>query len=56
MSKKDNEYERFDRTMRRLMAVTHDEIKAKLEAEKAEKRKRKLKKTSASGRALGEKG
>ena len=32
--KKSEEFERFDRTMRDLMSVRHDEIKAKLDAEK----------------------
>jgi hypothetical protein len=51
-----NEYDSFDRTMRRLMTVSHDEIKAKLDAEKrAKARKRKAKKPSAS-RASGGRG
>ncbi|HET6144217.1 MAG TPA: hypothetical protein VFE02_11970 [Candidatus Acidoferrales bacterium] len=45
-----SEYENFDRTMRDIMKVPHTEIKAKLDAEKKTK-KRKLKKTSASGHA-----
>jgi hypothetical protein len=52
--KKKAEFENFDRTMRDLMSVPHDEIKAALDAEKAAKekrKKRKLKKPSASGRA-----
>jgi hypothetical protein len=47
---KSEEYSKFDRTMRALMKVPHTEIKAKLDAEKKAK-KRKAKKTSASGRA-----
>lgn len=47
---KQSEHGRFDSTMRDLMKVPHSEIKAKLDAEKAEK-KRKAKKPSASGRA-----
>jgi len=43
-----SEYRKFDETMKRLIAVTHDQIKTKLEAEKAAK-KRKVKMTSASG-------
>lgn len=50
--KNTSEFERFDTTMRKLMSVPHSEIKAKLDAEKAAK-KRKPKKTSASGRASG---
>jgi hypothetical protein len=49
---KSPEYERFDATMRRLISVPHSKIKAKLDAEKAAK-KRKPKRTSASGRASG---
>lgn len=42
------EFENFDRTMRKLITVSHDDIKAKLEAEKHSKtRKRKAKKPSA---------
>ncbi len=47
---KESEFTNFDRTMRSLMKVPHSEIKAKLDAEKKVK-KRKPKKTSASGRA-----
>ena len=44
-----NEFEKFDQTMRRLMQVPHSRIKAKLDAEKAaKKRKRKATKPSAS--------
>lgn len=48
---KQNEFDNFDQTMRRLIQVPHSEIKAKLEAEK--RKKRKAKKPSASGRASG---
>jgi len=48
--KNKNEFDNFDATMKRLIKVPHSEIKAKLDAEKAAK-KRKLKRTSASGRA-----
>jgi hypothetical protein len=44
------EFGNFDRIMRNLMKVPHDEIKSKLDAEKKAK-KRKPKKSSASGRA-----
>ncbi len=47
---KNTEFDNFDRTMRDLMSVPHDEIKAALDAEKATK-KRKAKKPSASDRA-----
>ncbi len=52
--KREDEFENFDRTMRDLMSVPHDEIKAALDKEKAtkaRKKKRKAKKPSASGRA-----
>ena len=52
--KNKSEFERFDQTMRELMSVPHSEIKAALDAEKAEnkrKKKRKARKPSASGRA-----
>jgi hypothetical protein len=46
------EFKNFDRTMRDLMKVPHDEIKAALDDEKAAKKKKKwkAKKPSASGR------
>ena len=52
MSSKE-EFQNFDRTMRDLMSVPHDEIKAALDAEKAAKKKKReaKKKPSASGRA-----
>jgi hypothetical protein len=49
-----NEYRNFDRIMRELIKVPHDAIKAKLDAEKRAKarKKRKAKKPSAGkGRA-----
>jgi hypothetical protein len=51
----ENEFDNFDRTMRDLMSVPHEEIKAALDAEKAEKQrnKRKAKKPSASDREDG---
>jgi hypothetical protein len=52
------EFENFHRTMRDLMSVPHDEIKAALDAEKAQKlkKKREVKKPSASGRAASDEG
>ncbi len=49
---KNSEFENFDRTMRDLMNVSHDEIKAEIDAEKAAKKpKGKAKrKPSAEGR------
>ncbi len=47
--KQNPEFDRFDSTMRKLIAVPRSEIKAKLDAEKRTKaRKRKTKKPSAS--------
>jgi hypothetical protein len=44
------DYDRFESFMKRLMAVPHSEIKAKLDAEKAAKTKRRSKRAShASG-------
>jgi hypothetical protein len=40
MEKQNNEYDNFDRTMRKLLSVPHSEIKAALDAEKAEKKKK----------------
>jgi hypothetical protein len=49
LSKK-SEFRNFNDTMRKIMSVPHAEVKAKLDAEKAAK-KRKPKRTSASGHA-----
>jgi len=45
-----SEFDKFDQTMRKLIRVPHGTLKAKLDAEKAAK-KRKPKRASASGRA-----
>jgi hypothetical protein len=56
MKQSNNEFDKFDQTMKALMSVPHEEIKAALEAEKAAKKKRKIKKkSSASGRADADK-
>ena len=47
-----DDFKKFDRTMRTLIRIPHSEIKAKLDAEKAAK-KRKPRRTSASGRVSG---
>ena len=47
MKSRNQQFDNFDRVMRDLIKVPHDEIKAKLDAEKAAK-KRKPKRTSAS--------
>jgi hypothetical protein len=39
--KKESEFNKFDATMRKLMSVSHEELKAKLDAEKREKAARK---------------
>ena len=47
MRQKDSpEFQNFDRTMRDLMSVPHDDIKAALDAEKAEKQKKTRKRRS----------
>lgn len=51
MTEKNSEFENFDRTMQGLIKIPHSEIKAKLDAEKAAKNKKRKLKTSASGRA-----
>ncbi len=39
MQKKNLEYEKFDKAIRKLLSVPHSEIKAKLDAEKRTKKK-----------------
>jgi hypothetical protein len=48
MSKKANEYREFQSLTDRLLSVPHGEIKAKLEAEKNAKKRKKTKVYSAS--------
>jgi hypothetical protein len=56
LTRENSQFDNFDRMMHELIKVSHSEIKEKLDAEKAEKKKRrKAKKPSASGRADGEK-
>jgi hypothetical protein len=50
------EFDRFTDFMRRLVAVPHSEIKAKLDAEKLLKEQKRTSMTSASGRASRAKG
>ena len=45
------EFNNFDRTMRELMKVPHSEIKAKLEAEKAAKKRKKRRGKTNDSRA-----
>jgi hypothetical protein len=51
-----NEFENFDQTMRKLMQVSHSEIKAVLDAEKTEKNKRPKKKGRPFGSGRASKG
>lgn len=52
MKRNNQEFDNFDMTMRALISVPHAKLKAALDAEKREKtKKRKPKRTSASGRA-----
>jgi len=46
------EYQKFARMMEQLIKVPHSEIKAKLDAEKAAKKRKKSKKSSASREAV----
>jgi len=57
MPRKSKEFQKFDAMMTTLLAVPHSQIKAKLDAEKAEKatKKRKAKRSSASGHASNDK-
>ena len=48
-SKGSIEFKRFEATVEALMRVPHAEIKAKLDAEKATKKRKKSRKSSASG-------
>jgi hypothetical protein len=48
MKKKNEEYDRFENLTRQLVGVPHSEIKAKLDAEKAAKKRKKPKTSSAS--------
>lgn len=48
MANKKNEFYEFDRTINRLLSVSHDEVKRKLDAENAAKKRKKSKASSAS--------
>jgi len=50
--KKISEFKKFEKTMRGLLSVPHSEIKAKLDEEKAAKKRKKTKKSSASREAV----
>jgi hypothetical protein len=45
---KNSEFNKFDTAMRKLLGVSHDELKAKLDAEKKDKKK-KLRKAKKNG-------
>jgi hypothetical protein len=47
-TKRVSEYSNFENTVRKLLKVPHSEIKAKLDAEKAAKKRKKARKSSAS--------
>lgn len=49
-----SEFENFDHTMRELLKVPHAEIKKRLDAEKQAKKRKKSKKSSASGRVASD--
>jgi hypothetical protein len=49
------DFDKFTNFMQRLVAVPHSEIKAKLDAEKLAKKRKRTSKTSASGRASTDK-
>lgn len=55
MASSKTEFEKFDETMRRLVGVSHSEIKAKLDAERAAKKRKPKKKAFASDHASSEK-
>lgn len=48
MKKERSEFEKFDKTMRGLLAVPYSELQEKLEQEKREKAKRKKKRPTTS--------
>ena len=50
--KNKSEYTKFDNAMRDLLKVPHSEIKSKLDAEKAAKKRKKIKVSSASREAV----
>lgn len=55
MKKPRSEFEKFQRVMGDILKVPHSEIRAQLDAEKAEKKRKKARRSSASGRAASEK-
>jgi len=52
-AKDGTEYDNFENLARRIISVPHSEVKAKLDAEKAAKKRKKPKQSSASREADG---
>jgi len=48
----EDEFKKFDRLARELLKVPHSEVKDKLDAERAAKKRKKSKKSSASREAV----
>jgi hypothetical protein len=49
---KNREFENFDKAITQILKVPHSEIKAKLDEEKEAKKRKKIKKPSASREAV----
>ena len=54
MKKKQNEYENFANLARQIISVPHSEVKAKLDAEKQAKKRKKSKNSSALDREVSD--
>jgi hypothetical protein len=48
MTKTESEFDRFENLVKQIIKVPHSEIKAKLDAEKREKKRKKPRKSSVS--------
>lgn len=55
MTRKNSEYAAFNDLAGKILAVSHAEVKAKLDAEKQNKKRKKSKASSASGHAANAK-
>ncbi|HZQ22548.1 MAG TPA: hypothetical protein VFA89_07080 [Terriglobales bacterium] len=51
-----NEFEKFDNTMRKVLSVSHEELKRREEKWKRDRAKKKRAKTSPASRASSDKG
>jgi hypothetical protein len=51
VERKSSEFQKFDAAMDTLLKVSHEQLRAKLDAEKAAKKKKRKPKPNASGRA-----